>query len=220
MFRRSTLIVTLIVAELTAAGAVGQANPTDWGAKFYTEDPGGAFLVGVHPDCGDGYDGQSTVDVSRALVFMSLYRENGPDWTGPTGFYYMDFGSPIASGTSKTWNDIRLWAHNYTPYLGDREGIALFAPNPAPHGYWAELVLDYVPASLNYAGPMRFAFSLDPNVTRGIGYLPVQIITDPTDPTQVTRMHLTVYAPEPSSAAAILAGLAGFGAVMRRRRKR
>jgi hypothetical protein len=69
---------------------------------------------------------------------------------------------------------------------------------------------------------MEYWFSLHPGPSGfypDIGLFPVPITSNPYDPTQVTRMHLTVYAFEPSSLAAILAGLAGCGVVLRLRRK-
>ena len=217
MPKHSIVRIAFMIATVAAATA-GYSSPADWGVQFGTQDPGGGFGIGAYPGCGDGYDGQAAADVSYASVYTALYRQNGPDWSGPTGFYFGDFMAPIPPGASKTWNDIRVWAHNYTPFRGDREWIGLLGTShPVPPGYWGELVLDYVPASLNWTGPTEFWFSL--NVQGDIGVLPIPMTSNPYDPTQVTRMHLTVYAPEPSSLLALLAGLAGFGAIIRRRRR-
>jgi hypothetical protein len=209
----------LLLALSVLLATVCYASPTYWDIELGISEGGGPKL-GVRPDATDGYDGQPVGDMTQVYygTFAALYRQTGPDWSGPTGFC-SDFMAPIPPGTSKTWNDIYLWSWNWTPVQNNLVGIGFTSFNFAPDGYWAELVIDYVPPSLNYTGPTVFAFNLNPHLSHGIGYFPVQIVSDPTDPTQVTRMHLTVYAPEPSSAAAILAGLAGFGAVLRRRRK-
>jgi hypothetical protein len=217
MLRTAT---ALVMAGIWAALCVAcQASAGDWKIEFLVGDVGGGSVVGVKPGATDGYDGETPGDpsVSPGGVLMALYRQAGSGW--PPGFYSVDYVSPIASGTSKTWNDIYLWSQNWTPRLGDRVWIGLYSTKPAPHGYWGQIVLDYVPPSLNWTGPTEFWFSLDPNVTGDIAALPVPIASNPTDPMQVTRMHLTVYAPEPSSLAALLAGLVGLGAVMRRRRR-
>ncbi len=215
-------LVTAAILTLLATTACC-ASCTYWDVNLLSDYCAGGFKVGVRPTATDGYDGQNPGDLSIVQygVCLALYRENGPDWSGPDGFY-SDFMTPIASGTSKTWDDIRLWEVNSIIDTGGKAAIGLFSLNPPPQGYWGRLVLDYVPASLNWTGPMEDRFSLRPGPSGfypDIGLFPVPITDNPYDPTQVTRMHLTVYTPEPSSAAAVLAGLAGLGAVMRRRRR-
>jgi hypothetical protein len=142
-------------------------------------------------------------------VFTLMHR----DWGGPTGWYAADFRPAIPSGTSETWSDIYLWVQNYT--LNPSNTVRFFdlpEAGYAPTNYWGHLVLDYVPASANWAGPMDYWLDLGQynQIT-----LPIVSVTDPL---QGTRMHLTVYAPEPAPLAALLSGLVGFGALIRRRR--
>jgi len=142
-------------------------------------------------------------------VFTLMYR----DWSGSPHWYGADLRPAIPSGTNETWSDIYLWVQNYA--LNPPNTVRFLAmpeSGLAPTGYWGHLVLDHVPASANWTGPMDFWLNLGQ-------YNQITMpITQVTDPLQGTRMHLTIYAPEPSSLLALLAGLAGFGTVLRRRR--
>jgi len=185
-------------------------------------DRGTHFSFGTYPGAVDGYDeGMPVLDWTQwETAHLLLYRENGRrNWGGPTGFYAADPEAPIPDGGSKTWWDIYLWSYNYTPPLGNRVGVGCTWDVKPPVGYTGVLTLDYVPASLNWAGPYEFTI----NLNQGMGFLlPVPITSDPYNPDNVTRMHLTVYSypvPEPSSLAAIGLALAGVGiGVVRRRR--
>ncbi len=215
------LTLPAIVLVLTCLGPASIAgSPTDWLGSF---DPGG-FFFGARPGYQDGYDGLPVFTTwDRAGAFMLLYRTNGPDWSGPSGLYGEDRESPIPDGGSHTWWDIRLWAYNYTPPYGngDRVGTDYVNDVPAPVGYWGQLVLDYVPAHLNWTGETQWYFPLWSNGGYGVPALPCPITDDPFSPDNVTRMHLTVYTynpvPEPSSLLALVAGLAGVGWRLRRR---
>ena len=208
---------TLILLLVSVATAWGSGQ--DWRGDIYAgTDPGYGFVFGAKPGWHDGYDGQSPVDIhSIPGVHLLYYRT----WGGSPAFYYKDFESPIPPSGSKTWSDIYMWAQDYTPNLGNRVGITYTPDPPAPAGYWARLVLDYVPESLNWTGPMEFVVGLDTNHDFNVPFLPVPITDNPYDPTQVTRMHLTVYAPvpEPSSLLALsIGGLGVLGSALRRRR--
>jgi hypothetical protein len=206
----------------TASACFG-GSATDWTSIMYTSELQGQFSFGTYPGAVDGYDdGMPVLDwTQRQMVYLELYRANGPNWAGPTGFYAADPEAPIPDGGSKTWWDIYLWSYNYTPPLGDRVGVANMSGTTQypPAGYTGILTLDYVPAHLNWTGPYQFFWDL----TKHQGfYLPVPITDDPYNPDNVTRMHLTVYSfpiPEPSSLAALAFAFAGVGIGFVRRRR-
>ena len=165
------------------------------------------FTIGAYPGFADGYEG-GWVDVSPDDVgaYVLEYHENGADWQGPTGFYTWSYESPIPPGGTKTW-DIYMWAQNYTPDPPHRIdfGTGTGDYDMIPFGYTGHLVLDYVPESANWTGPMEFWLDLGVFNTFT---LPIVTVTDPLDG---IRMHITVYAPipEPCSLAAL-----GFGVVL------
>jgi len=169
---------------------------TDWRifASVYFGFCGTMF--GVSPSSADGYDGQSSWDpTGQSGAALMLYRENGANWSGPTGFYYIDLTSPLSDGSSYTWNNIYMWAQNYTVPGG--VGQLMISPDypVAPSYYNFQLVLDYVPEYMNWTGPRVFEFRRG----GGLFNVPIPTVTNPLDG---VRMHLTVYAgpiPEPSS---------------------
>lgn len=211
---RSVVLLTVALALLVAGTAWSSAD--DWWEVV------GGIGTGSRPGAADGYDGQAPFSIHAfSGTLILLYRQTGPSWSGPTGFYGEDFGSPIPWGDSKTWHDIYLWAQNPSVPTGGLDPVVCTPQRPAPDGYRAELVLDYVPESLDWTGPMVFPFDL--HRTDGF-WLPLPTLDHAPDPTvegdKLVRMHITVHAvPEPSSLAALCFGLiaAGAGAQLRRR---
>jgi hypothetical protein len=153
----------------------------------------------------DGWDGWNPANLQGIQsAFLLLYRENGPGWTGPTGFYSSDLEAPIPFGGSKTWWDMYLWSQGWTP----PDNIMTVWVNNAyrPFILRAVLVVDYVPESLGWTGPMEYQLDMGQDY-----FIPLPVPTV-TDPLQGTRMHITVYPliPEPGSLVALTAGILGL----------
>jgi len=216
MPRLMRLWLVLLLMTSAVAPAIAYTWDEVW---YYTVEPVWtmyATIVGAQPGWHDGYDGQPLAHPERYTggVAVLLYRENGPGWTGPRGFYNQDFESPIPAGGSKTWWDMYAWAQGYSPPAGEPNVICGPDVSGVPSSYTGRLVLDYVPESLDYTGPREFSLRM----SRGnVLTLPIPTVTDGL---RGTRMHLTVYRPipEPSSLAGL--ALAGGLALLHLRRKR
>jgi len=206
------VVAGLLIVAVTPVSAQGYG----WTAAFTVLDEvphSSGFDIGAYPSIThDGYDGGSPSDLSgKRGAFLLLYRQNGPGWTGPTGFYSGDLESSILFGGSKTWWDIYLWTQDYT-HSGNVITVYI-QTSYHPFLLHGLLVIDYVPESLGWTGPMQYELDLSQDYA-----IPLPIATV-TDPLQGTRMHITVFAvPEPSSLAALGLGIAGLCVGVRRRR--
>lgn len=223
--RRMTLFAVLAVLILTIFAVSVPAlagSPYWWTIDLAPAATIAGMTFDVQQGYTDRYYDQELVDTSGdSGGVILLYRENGPTWSGPTGLYHIAYGAPIEPGQSITWSNIYLWSQGYTPpgnLIEVRSGPVPLGGAP-PDGYRATVVLDHVPDSLNYTGSLTF--EIDPTHGNYI-YLPVPVFTGVPDPLHddITRMHLTVYAPvpEPSSLAALALGLAPLAVGLRRKR--
>ncbi len=213
---KSQAIVVIAAVAAAMVPLPASADYLGWHSGISTRGEvgeGGSFQFGAYTYTHDGYDGQPPRQGLQGLqgAFVHGYRENGyRGWTGPTGFYWEDYEAPIPPGESKTWWDIYLWAQGYTPSsqtntVWVRYTLYQLAPR-------ALLVLEYVPESIGWTGPMQYEIDLSQDTAL---QLPIATVTDPL---QGTRMHITVFAaPEPSALAVLGLGLFGVGWRLRRR---
>lgn len=205
-------VPVFLVMWLIATSPCAAVPPYEWGVGMGVKHYGVlGFAVGAYPWSYDGYaNGWTDLNPAWSGVFVQQYNEHGPDWPGQTGFYHSAYASPIPPGGSKTWANIYLWAQNSTPPNEVTLAVVPAEDPRRPIGYLGHLVLDYVPASANWVGPMEYWFELD-----RINECLVPVVTV-TDPLQGTRMHVTVHAvPEPGSIVCLALG--GIACMVRRR---
>lgn len=215
---RFFLAASTLLAFATLCTPATAQLPSKWQVMI---GQGQGTVIGVASWGVDGdWDGGSTPVwwPDRAGVYIALYREPGPNWSGPKALYPEDYDkTPIPSGGSRTWSGLYLWAQNMTPAAGRLTKVAPGSGEgfPTPPGYLGHLVLDHVPSACDYQGPMDFWMDLSSPTYLA---LPIPVVTNPfTD--DVTQFSFTVYAPEPSSLLAIAAGIGALGLVARRRRR-
>ena len=118
----------------------------------------GNIWIGAWPGQ-KGSSGQFPYIPAGSGIALAYYRENGPGWDGPTGFYMSDYEGPITAGGSYTWSGIYLWAQNCSvPTRSASVTVGTEYPHP-PDGYTAHLVLDYVPESAGWTGERDFGWT-------------------------------------------------------------
>ncbi len=227
-----TLLLSVLLIALVVSPACAQEpnpnppayNPNAWETGF------GGFVIGAGAT--DDYNGTGATpgNVSVNTIYTCAYYQNGvasgdfPVWEGPTGFYPGDFRGPIPAGGSKTWSDIYLWDQNYPLSTPGQDSFGIYSPwSSCPMGCTAHIVLDQIPASVNWTGPTDFWVDLSQTAGKGVYItLPIATLTDPSQVlTQGTEMSITVYAPvpEPSSALPLVGGMIGMMGFPLRRRK-
>lgn len=121
-YRIASALVVMFLLALP-----GHADPAQWGCCV---NPASNYPItqaafGTRSTTSDDYDPPSSPDpyapADRALytggnlcMYVAIYHnseDEGSTWTGPSGFYEMDYRSPIAliPGQSKTWT-MYVWA--------------------------------------------------------------------------------------------------------------
>jgi len=150
-------------------------------------------------------------------MYVATYHSSttaGGTWTGPPGFYGIDYRAPIPliPGQSKTWT-MYVWAVPLWPWNIRFAWSHYFT---FPDEFYFTLTLKSKPAGI-IGGPIAgtvWDLSAQPNA--GI-QLPIFRTANGLEG-YVFDFTATVI-PEPSSLAALLAGLGGLGALGWRRRR-
>jgi hypothetical protein len=100
---------TVLALALLAIGTGPEARARNFGWYFaFSATDCASSLMGYWSSATDAYD--PTLDLlmnpSGQLGAAALYRENGPDWGGPSGLYRCEFRELLAPDRGSVWQPI------------------------------------------------------------------------------------------------------------------
>jgi hypothetical protein len=204
-----------------AATSVAWPGPTSWFFRWSDAYGGGVpTSYGTYWAGSDGYDlgldYRAQPDAATPVAYYVRHVQ-GPEWSGPSGWYMADVRAPLLPGETKTWDEIYVWVWG-AGYAWSEVRLRIRPtadPSYHPPADWRyTLCLDHVPSSVSYSGPWEW--DIDPAGETWV-VLPVYLGMAGTDG---YRMHFSVTAiPEPSSLVAAGLGLMMVGLGLRRARR-
>lgn len=120
---------------------------------------------GVRPAATDGYDDTLDATIAERQAnegYAATYHENGPNWSGTTGFYQHDMRGAPADGESTSWT-VYVWVPE--TYANSRMELATDGYSIREGGF--KLRLDTVPAGVEGAPDVgtEWNFSNDKSLT-------------------------------------------------------
>lgn len=174
------LFVAVLVATATGLATSARADEV---MHFEVVKPGtecgcSAPQFGIRDDTTDGYDpgaDRLVGDPNATRGHIAVYRENGADWSGPTGYYDRDRRGPLASDATYTWETLYLWA----PQVFEGDQIDLIADGRFALGRTFTLELTAVPAGVTGAPDVGTSWTLPKDRSFKLS-LPAYRTDDPT----------------------------------------
>ncbi|HPP76121.1 MAG TPA: PEP-CTERM sorting domain-containing protein [Armatimonadota bacterium] len=202
----SLLCVALFTLQLTVCAAKDAGTG---GASF---DAGVRMQFRAQAGSLDGFDATDHIAVPYEGWNGGVYHVQGQDgWLGETGFYSIDYRSPLMPGETKSWT-FYIWALPGTA-ASDMRLVGGFSNHDVPN---LHIVLEYIqkPAGVT-GGPAVGTTWTYPEIVNVL--LPFYSTSDGLTG-HGFRLTLTAV-PEPSSILALAGGIAGLGGLVLRRRK-
>ena len=213
MLKCLSFVMTLMVMCMGV-----QASSTEWQWTFNH-----SAQFGTSSWASDGVDNSDIKITGTHSYYVGVYHEQDEgEWSDDSGFYSTDMRAPLQlkPGESKTWV-FYLWADPSYPQgpSGDHLELDWGWYQPSPDFSNMNYVLTYVaPAQGVTNGPTVGKSVLLNENPQGTWRLPVYRTEDGRTG-YVFSLTATVI-PEPSSLLALLAGVAGIGGVVWRRKLR
>jgi len=219
-----SLYVFSLVILLLSQMSMARADATKWAwacvahlnNTHQLDPPGCGGGCGVNPAASDGYDSLDQMTTTGGSAYFGTYHVNGEDnWQGLTGYYREDIRAPLSlePGQSLSWR-IYVWAD---PSAVPAATSIRFGSGPGSSPPQLDVWLTMVSKPSGVSGGPAVGTRWHLSETLGAGTdLPIYRTTEGSSG-YVFDLTATVI-PEPSTLAALLAGLGGFGAVIRRRR--
>jgi hypothetical protein len=203
----SRLFLAAVVLSLCT---VAQASQTAWSWSF------SGAVFGTDAVAVDGLDSLDQPLTGQTFVYCGVYRVRDVEgWNGDSGFYARDTRSPLPRlpGQSKTWVFFLWQDPGYNPWPLQLS----WSQNEAADRVEYELTYDRAAQGIT-SGDVALGTRISLNgQPHGAWTFPSYRAADGRTGYMFTLTATVI--PEPSTLAAVLASLAGFGTVMRRRRR-
>lgn len=209
--------VAILLAILLLSVGCASASDTDWTWSFYGDTAAFGTAVGAS----DGGDSRDALITSANPVYAATYHEHDVDgWNGASGFYQSDIREPLSlvPGTSKKWV-FYLWGDPSLTPQATYIGLSWGYRSPFPAFDKMDYRLTYVRSVEGVTGgsvPVGTSILLSEH-PQGTWSFPAYRTTDGRTG-YMFELTATVV-PEPSSLAALGAGLLPLASSRLRRRK-
>jgi len=154
------LKIVAFVVVLLAIAQTGWADGSDGTFKVELGSSWGPvrgthFLAIGLADQTSGFDNEQALQTPvPSGILVAVHKQNGTNWTAPTGFYRNELRETADAGTTVVIDDIYLWA---TPDVRKTDlHLCQVTPPLLAEGLTYKLKLVSVPSGVTYSGPTEW----------------------------------------------------------------